>query len=114
MPPFAQRLAFEKLRHDVGAVAGGADIVHREDVGMIQSRGGTRLAREALDTIGGVGINPGQYLDRHGAAQPRIPRAIHLSQAADTQQRLYFVGAEPGAVGNAHAATGRRSTAAPS
>ena len=48
----AQRLAFEQLRDDVGRAVVHADVVHREDVRVIQRRGGSRFLLEALKPAG--------------------------------------------------------------
>ena len=45
-----QRLPFEQLRHDVGCAVMLADVVDREDVGMVQCRGRTSFL-EALETF---------------------------------------------------------------
>ena len=47
-PALAQRLALEQLRHDVRRAAHAADVVHREDVGMIERRGRPRFLLEAV------------------------------------------------------------------
>jgi hypothetical protein len=44
-----QRLAFEHLHNDEWAAVVLVNVVNRADVGMIQSRGGTRLSLQLLD-----------------------------------------------------------------
>ena len=55
----AQRLAFEQLRHDVRRAVVAADVVDREDVRVIQRRGGARFLLEA----------PKPAPDRHEASR---------------------------------------------
>ena len=90
----AQRLAFEQLRHDVGHAVVHADVVHREDVRVIQRRSGSRFLLEALKPAGiGRGIG-GKNLDRDVAPKPRVATAIDLAHPARAEQRKDFVGTE--------------------
>ena len=67
---FPQRPALEQLRDDVRRSAVCADVVHREDVRMIECRGGARFLLEASQVIG-VGHEGGrQHFDRHVAREP--------------------------------------------
>ena len=100
--PIGERLAFE-ARHDeeVGAVV-LADIVERADVRVIEGRDRFGFALESLAAIRvGRGF-VGQNLDRDGAIEPAVFRAIHLAHAARAERRDDFIGAEAGAGGKAH------------
>ena len=90
----AQRLALEQLRHDVGRAVVHADVVHREDVRMIQRRSGSRFLLEALKPAGiGRGVR-GKNLDRDVAPEARVAAAIDLAHPSRAEQRKDFVGTE--------------------
>ena len=50
--PFAQRLAFQQLRNDIGRAVIFADIEDRKNVGMVQRGGRAGFLREALQAFG--------------------------------------------------------------
>ena len=89
-----QRLALEQFRHDVGHAVVHADVVHREDVRVIQRRSGSRFLLEALKPAGiGRGIR-GKHLDRDVAPESRVATAIDLAHSARAEQGKDFVGTE--------------------
>ncbi len=77
-----ERLALE-ARHDeeVGALV-LADVVERADVRVIEGADRLGFALEAFAAIGIRGRRIGQDLDRDGAIQPAVPRAVDLAHAA--------------------------------
>jgi hypothetical protein len=83
-----------------GVRAGGgalvADVVQRADVRMVQGRDRARFTLEALAE------RAGDRLDRNGAIQPRVDRAIDLAHAAGADLRGDFVDAEARAGGETH------------
>src|SRR5438105_1606959 len=46
--PFAQRFAFQQFADDVRRAVLRADVVHGEDVGMVEGGGGTRFLLKAM------------------------------------------------------------------
>ena len=80
--PFPKGLAFEQLRHDERRTGIGADVVHGEDVRVVQRRSRARFLFEPMQAIDVCRECGGQYLDRYVTAQPRIPCAVHLAHAA--------------------------------
>ena len=65
----------------------GADVVNRENVGMIQRGGGACFQFETMEPVP-VGSNPrGDDLDRDVAAKPWIARAVHLAHTAGPDRR---------------------------
>jgi hypothetical protein len=61
---------------------------------MVQRRGRTRLALEALDGVR-VGLEPlRQRLDRDDAVEPRVVRAVDLAHPSGTERHLYGIGAQ--------------------
>jgi hypothetical protein len=95
----AQAPSFDPLHRDVGDRAALADIVDDDDVRMVQRRGGSRLLLEAAQALYVAGKLRGQDLQRHLAAQPRVPRPVNLSHATRAERRENFVRAQPGARG---------------
>ena len=77
-----QRLARHVLEHEEQLILILADLVERGDVRMRQRRGRARLLEEPLAPIGIGRDGRGQHLDRDGAAEPRVARAVHLAHAA--------------------------------
>lgn len=59
------------------------------------------LSRSALG-LGIIGEMRGQDLDRDGAVEARITRAIHFAHAARAQPRLDFIRSEVRARGKGH------------
>ena len=92
---FAERLPFEQLRHDVQHGTLASDVVHDEEVRVIEGAGGPGLRLEASDTIRISGSGPRQNLDRHIAAKTGVAGPIHLAHASGAEQRHDIVGAQP-------------------
>ena len=63
----AQRLTVHVLHDDVGTPVPAADLMDRDDVGMVQRGGGSRFLREAREAIGVGRELLRQELDRHVA-----------------------------------------------
>ena len=80
--PLSKRLAFEQLGHDERRTAISADVVHREDVRVVQRRGRAGFLLESMEAIDVGRECAGQYLDRNVTPEPRIARAIDLAHAA--------------------------------
>ena len=69
----------------VGCAAIGADVIERDDVGVIERRGRAGLLLEARDPIRVGGHALRQNLDRNVPMEAGVVRAIHLAHAANTQ-----------------------------
>jgi hypothetical protein len=93
--PFLQTrrecFAFQVLHDEVLGPILRAHIMQRTNVGMIQRGDRTGFAFETLPRFGRIGQMLRQYLNRHGAVEPRIPRAINLSHPARAQRRTNLV-----------------------
>jgi hypothetical protein len=88
----SERLARDELHRDeVDRTAVGrralADVVDRDEVGMVQRRRGPRLLDEARRPIGVADQVLGQDLQRHRASQLEVVGAIDLAHAAAAEQR---------------------------
>ncbi len=93
------RAAFENLREiaalgplgdEVERVVGErAEVVDLEDVGVVEPRKHVRLAHETFARLGVGRGGGGQYLDRHGATEPALLRAINRAHASDAAERAH-------------------------
>ncbi len=72
-----------------------ADVVDREDVGMIQPARGAGFFQQAMPASRVAGQFVAQNLQRDFAAQARIPGAIHLAHAAGVERPDDFVTPNP-------------------
>ncbi len=79
--PLPQRLSVQPLHDDVRLVVGDAELVDRDDVGMVQGGRRLRLALEAGDLLR-VGRGRQQDLDGDGAIELGVLREEHLAHAA--------------------------------
>ena len=91
----AQRLAVEQLGDDVGPPVGGADVVDRDDVRVVERGGGARFQLEAVEALRIGREARRQHLDGDVAAEARIAGPIDLAHAAGAEQRDDLVGPEP-------------------
>ena len=91
----AERLAFQQLRNDVRRALVRADVEDRRDVRVVQQAGGLGFLFEAPQAIGVARKALGKDLERHVAAQPRVPRAIDVTHPPGAEPREDFVGPEP-------------------
>jgi hypothetical protein len=82
----AERLSFDQLGDEVLGVAVRADVVDRQDVGMIEGAGRDRFLREATLPIGIEGGVVVEDFDRDEALQARVSRAIDLAHPARAQR----------------------------
>ena len=85
--PVLERAAVDELRDDVLAAVVLADVVHREDVRMIQRRGHLRFALEAPPSRR-VEHLARQKLDAHVPIEPSVGRTVHDAHAAGTERAL--------------------------
>ena len=72
----------------------GADVVHRQNIGVIERGGGARFLLEAPQPVRIGRKARGQHLNRHIATEPRIARTIDLVHAAHAERRENFVRTE--------------------
>ena len=94
--PLTQRLALEQLGDDVGMALRHAEVVHRQDVGVLERRQRPRLCLEATQTSGLPRGLVGKNLDRHFSAEAAVAGAVDLSHAAGADRRQDLVGSQPG------------------
>ena len=77
--------AVEELHRDEGATIFFADVVNGADVGMIERRGGTGLAAEALQRLGIASYVIGQKFEGNKPAQARVLGLVDNAHAATTE-----------------------------
>jgi hypothetical protein len=87
---FGQRVALEVLHDDVRLGGDLAEVVDRDDVGVVEGGGGTRFAREALRGIGDVEVAE-EDLDGHHAPEHGIVGHVHDAHAPARELALNFV-----------------------
>jgi hypothetical protein len=90
------RASFDQLHHQEEPVAVMTEVVHRHDVRIAQSRGGSRLAVESLGRPGRI-FGRQQQLDRDRTSQLFIGAAEDLSHPAPPQR-----GTQPVSIRNQH------------
>src|SRR5262249_6053538 len=91
----SQGLAGHKFSSNKMHVLIPPNLVNGDDIGMIERRGSTAFALEALYLCVVAGKLGGQDLDCNPAVEHEIVREIHLTHAARAQERLNFIMADP-------------------
>jgi hypothetical protein len=94
--------ALEELHRDKGPIIILADLVNRADVGMVQRRGGARLAAEALQCLWVASYIFGKELERDVSAQIGVFGLVDHAHAATPQ---LFKDAVVGDRGSKHASS---------
>jgi hypothetical protein len=77
-------LAFQQLRDDERHASNAADVVHDENIGMIEGARSSGFGFEPLETAGIGSSRLGQHFDRNVAPEPRVARPLddaHASRA---------------------------------
>ena len=92
-----QGRAGDELRDHVRAVLVFADVVDRQDVGMVQRGGRLRLRDEPLQPVAVLERLRRKHLDGDLPAEARIARAIHLAHSAGAEMPQDLVGPYAGA-----------------
>jgi hypothetical protein len=87
-----ERLPGDQLHGNEHLVGEGADVVHRDDVGVLQARHGLRLAQQARPAGGGG--RGAQQLHRHPPVELRIVGGVDDSHAAGAQPLEHQVAPE--------------------
>ena len=98
----AERLAFEQLRHEVVEAVVLADVVHGEDVRMVERGRRTRLLLEPQQTVAIAAELNRQDLDRDVTSQPDVAAPIHLAHASGAEDAENLVRTETGAGAERH------------
>jgi hypothetical protein len=86
----AQRPSFQQFRYDVANSVLNADVMDREDIGVIEGRNRPRLLLEPAKAIRITGERFRQNLDCDIASETCIAGAIHFTHAARAKRRLDF------------------------
>ena len=88
----AERLPFDEWHHVEQLAAGASRVVHGQDVGMGQVRGGLDLTQEPFGAkrFGELAI---ENLDRHHATVANVAREIHDGHATAPDLTVDFVSA---------------------
>src|SRR4030095_8348459 len=87
-------LALNEFHHERADAVGFFETVDVGDVQMVQRGQGLGLALKPRNPLGVAGERRGQDLDRDGAIQLRVPRAVDFTHAAGSERRQDFVRAE--------------------
>ena len=81
----AHGLALEQLRDNIGRAIVRADVMHDEDVRMIERARGAGLLLESLQSFFVIRVRRRQNLDRDIASQTRVARAINFAHPASAE-----------------------------
>ena len=68
-----------------------AEVVNRQNIGVVECRRGLGFLLESTEPIGIAGEGGGEDFDGDVAVQTRVPGAINLAHAACTQRRHDFI-----------------------
>ena len=98
-------LALNELHHERADTVGFLETVDVSDVRMVQRGQGPGLALKPRDPLRVGGERIGQDLDRDGAIQRRVPRAVDFTHAAGPERRQDLVRAKACVGGEGHGAT---------
>jgi hypothetical protein len=91
----AQRLTLQALRDQVRGAAVIANVVYRQNIGVIERAGGVRLTLKRAHTLVGVrGMRKKQF-DGNVAAESLVARPPHLAHPPCSQPSLDRVGGDP-------------------
>ena len=96
------------LHHDEIVAVGRLDFVNRDDVRVIERRGGVRFLDKPATAILVADAVRRQHLDRDLAVEPRIAGAIHLAHPTGADEREDLVRPECRARLEGHASGIRR------
>jgi hypothetical protein len=84
----AQRLPVQELGDDERHSMVGGDVVHGDDVGVVEQRAGARFARETRDVLGRDGTARRQQFDRDRPAEPGVVRPVDFSDRAPSDEAV--------------------------
>jgi len=93
LEPRRERLAFERLHHEVRPAIEHAEVADADDVGMVEP---PRCHGLALEPRGRFGVHPEvgmEHLDRDGLADARVLRPIHAPHAAGAEHAIDAIAA---------------------
>src|SRR5438552_11818917 len=90
----AQRGAVKQFRDQVGSALVRAQVVDRENVGMIERACSSRLLLKSAKSVKIAAVRGGQNFDRNFAAQARVSGTVHFAHAARAKGRDDLVGTE--------------------
>jgi hypothetical protein len=86
-----ERLSFQELEHDVGAAVVAARVEDRDQVRVVEGARGSGFLLEAADAVGVARHLRPKNLDRHLAAEPLVPRPVHLAHPAGAERGQHLV-----------------------
>ncbi len=95
LQPLPQRLALEQLGDEIGRALVVPDVVDGEHVGVVEDTRGARFVLEAMAARRVRADGGGKDLDRHGAAETGITRAVNLTHPAGPQTAEDLVRSQP-------------------
>jgi hypothetical protein len=90
----AQRLSLEQLGDEVGRTLVLAEVVDRDEVGMVQRARKARLLLEAAHQLGVAREHLVDHLERDLPAEPAVACPVDLRHPAGAQGRQHLVGSD--------------------
>src|SRR5262245_49316356 len=93
----AQGLSVDELHGNEGDGVLPPDVMDRDDIRVVESRGGASFLLEAEETFTIDREFLGQDLDRDLAGELGVARAIDLAHSSSAERRENLVDTEPGA-----------------
>ena len=90
-----ERLAFDQLHDDVRGIIDDTQLEHRDQVGMIEGAGRSRLLLESFQPVGICREGRRQDFDGDVPVELGVAGAIDLAHAAGAELRDDLVGADP-------------------
>jgi len=97
-----KRLAFKQFGHNEWRAGLSADVVHGEDIRVVQRGGCAGFLLESTEAIDVGRKCCGEDFDRDITSESRIARTVYLAHAASAEGGDDFVGAETGAGSEGH------------
>ena len=94
--PLAQRLTLDQLGNHEERAALGADVVDRDDVGVIQGPGSQRFLAKPIEPFRVARLRVGQHFDRHEAAEAGVAGGVDFAHRAGVEQTYHLVRPEAG------------------
>src|SRR5262249_9730633 len=84
-------LSLKQLADDVWCSLVGADVVHRDDIRMVERPGEARFMLEARQERAVTAEGLGHHLERHLALQARVLRPVDLGHPPSPEGRHHLV-----------------------
>jgi hypothetical protein len=93
----AKGFAFQQLRDQIRRAVVSADVVHGEDVGVVEGAGGLRFDGEAAHPVGVGREGRAEHLEGHVALETGVAGAVDFAHSAFAKLRFNSIWTEAGA-----------------